>query len=543
LYNQIELNFNYQSMKRLRQRLFCILIFLCFFSLVKSQETTLTLDTIANYKNWGWEALVIHNEYITVAIVPEMGGNILQYDFGVDTFLLLEPNTFGRTFDVASGKSPFDGAWGFGGYETWPTPEGWPPPPNMTYRKYSYVIETCNSDSIIILLKSEKETERFPGMKLERKISAFSHSTKVKVENTIINMNTNPVNYGMMNVNYVRVNHNNLSDYTNFSVSFPINQASKFGNKGVYFDFNQNSPSYLGQINPGIFSVEYSQIRGKVFADVKDGWGSYVDKKDSQAYIRVFDVFEGETYPDDGARLEVYVSPNPNFMAIEVMSPMKKLAANGGQYTFEDNLFSTKLNNTILKATHAGASTERLAFDSLTNKITGAFGVFYKGEVRLSYYDINNILLSSEKSLMVYPDTSIFINEIVHLPPKTNYITLEAYSADNKFIDILDQIDFSPKIVSGLQYINAEKKIFIIKNNMLKNSDIINYQVNNASNAYIEINIFDLTGNVIENVFNGVMPRGESNNQYQLKSLVPGIYFVIFSSNGNQLCDKIIVTD
>jgi hypothetical protein len=298
--------------------------------------------------------LVIQNEYITVAIVPEMGGNILQYDFGADTHLMLEPATFGVSYNSGTGLSPFDGSWGFGGYEIWPTPEAWPPPPNLTYRNFSYVVETYNSDSICVRLTSETETETFPGLQFERRISVYSHSTRVKVENTIINHSDNPASFGMMDVNYVTVSHESRNDYENFPVSFPINPASQFGNEGVYFDFDLNSPSYLGQINPGIYSVEYSPHQAKVFADVSDGWGGYVDKRDSQAYVRIFNVYDGESYPDDGARFEVYISPDPHFMAIEVMSPIKNLAANGGHYTFEDNLYSAKLNNTILKATHAG---------------------------------------------------------------------------------------------------------------------------------------------------------------------------------------------
>jgi len=181
----------------------------------------LKLDTIQNYRTWGWDALVIKNEYITVAIVPEMGGNILQYDFGTDTFMLLNSKTFGQKYNVGSLNSPFDGSWGFGGFETWPSPEAWPPPANLTYRKFTYNLEACNSDSIVLFLKSTKETETFPGIQFERKISVYNHSTRVKIENTIINLNSNVVRFGIMNVSYVKVNHENLNDYDNFLVNFP----------------------------------------------------------------------------------------------------------------------------------------------------------------------------------------------------------------------------------------------------------------------------------------------------------------------------------
>jgi len=507
---------------------------------LKANPIDLTLDTIKNYKNWGWEALVIQNEYITVAIVPEMGGNILQYDFGVDTLLLLEPKTFGKNYSISSGDSPFNSSWGFGGFQTWPTTEAWPPPPNLTYRKYSYTVETFNSDSITIFLKSEKEIVIFPGIQFERKISVFNHSTRVKIENKMINLNPKPVHYGIMNVSYVAGFRDSLNNYEDFTLNFPLNPASNYKD-GVYFD--PKSKGFLGQTEPGIYTIEFNPTQGKIYADVKDGWASFTDKKDNQSYLRVFDVFDGETYPDNGARYEVYLSVVPHFLAMEVMSPMKDLSANGGSYTFAENLFSTKLNNTIFKATHAGASMQRLSYDSLTNKLTGTFGVFYRGEVRLSYYDQSHHLLSTERSMLMYPDSTIFINETVHLPSETNYIELDAYQPDNRFIDILDQIDFSAKDRVNISQFSKDSKVFTIQNNVIKSGEPLNYQINNLVNEKVKIDLFNAYGKKVCDIYQGTIKETVFDNRFQLKNLNQGIYFVVLTYRGKQFCEKMVVCE
>lgn len=497
-----------------------------------------TLDTIQNYKNWGWEALVIQNEYITVAIVPEMGGNILQYDFGTDTLLLLEPETYGESYSPVSGNSPFDGAWGFGGFQTWPTPEAWPPPPNLTYCNYSYTVEASNSDSITIFLKSEKEIITFPGLQFERRISVYNRSTRVKIENKVINHNPKPVKYGMMNVSYMAGFRDSLNNYDDFCLNFPVNPASKFKD-GVYFD--PKSKGFLGQTDPGIYTIEYHPTQGKIYADVNDGWASFTDKKDNQSYIRVFDLFEGETYPDNGARYEVYLSVVPHFLAMEVMSPLKDLSANGGSYTFVDNLYSTKLNNTIFKATHAGASIQRLSYDSITSKITGTFGVFHKGEVRLSYYDKNHHFLSSERSIPAYPDSTMYLNETVYLPAGTNYIQLDAFDAENRFTGILDQIDFSATERVRISQFKADDSVFLIRNNVIKNGAELNYQVNKLTNEKVKIELFNSCGKKVCTIYQGTIKYPVFNNYFRLKNLNEGIYVVVLTCRSKQIREKMVV--
>jgi hypothetical protein len=419
--NQFTMNTHYLDLTRNKSNYAVLNVLLILFFIsgsqpLKSQEDSLTIDTISNYHEWGWESLVIRNKYITVAVVPSMGGNILQYDFGIDTFLVLEPATYGQDYSAGTGNSPFDGSWGFGGFQIWPTPEAWPPPPNLTYRIYSYSLDTINSDSLVLSLVSEPETEIFPSLQMKRKITIYRRSTRVKVENTLINLYSRDCLNGMMNATYVRPEHENRNDFENFVMSFPINPESSYSN-GVYF--NTQSTSFLGQLVPGVYGIEYRNTQGKIFADVRDGWMGYVDKQGGQSYCRVFDVMEQESYPDNGARLEVYVSINPQFMAIEVMSPLYDIAKNGGSCSFTENLYASENNELIVKAGHAGLVSQRIGYDSIQGMVAGKFSVFSEGTARLEFLNYEHNLLDTAGSFSVYPDKSYELKDTIELPVQT----------------------------------------------------------------------------------------------------------------------------
>jgi hypothetical protein len=378
----------------------------------------------------------------------------------------------------------------------------------------------------------------FPGIQFERRIRVYKNSTRVKIENTIVNVNAKEVNYGIMNVNYVSPTHSIENDYTNFRINFPVNQQSKFED-GVYYE--PKSKSFLGEIVPGIYSIEFKASQGKIYADVKDGWASFMDKRDNQAYFKVFDVFENETYPDNGARFEVYIQPSvPAFMAMEVMSPMRKISANGGRYTFTDNLYSSKsLPETVLKVNHAGATFERLHYDSISSTLTGSFSVFNNGNIKVKMYDLDGKLLQTTDSIEVSPDTIVELKKVITLPSNTVRIEVQAYNSAAKMVSVLDYLDYSEKVSTG----NVESADEIGSFHLMISNRQIHYNLNIRKAGRVSISLCDVMGRQIENIYAGYLNTGDYSMNYHLKSSSAGIYFVVYSSLGELVAKKIVVTN
>jgi hypothetical protein len=123
---------------------FSLLIISLITAAVAQYNTSATFQQ--NYKQWGWDtSFVLTNNIITTAVVPKVGGRILQYDLGTHPVLWANPAEAGKSYWGIAG------AYGnFGGYKMWPAPQGnwdamwgnWPPPNNLDQGPYSALITT-----------------------------------------------------------------------------------------------------------------------------------------------------------------------------------------------------------------------------------------------------------------------------------------------------------------------------------------------------------------------------------------------------------------
>jgi hypothetical protein len=511
-----------------------VIVFLASIQIVNCQPDTVSLQLISNYNSWGWDALVIKNNLITASFVPSMGGNMLQYDFGTDTFLILNSLLFGQEFDPYQNQSPFESNWGFGGFQIWPTPETWPPPPVLTWGNYSDSVLYNSPDSLSLILKSEIEIESTPGLKFIKSISATSYSTGIKIENKIINCNQNPVKYGMMNVAETMVQHQQEGDFSNFKVYFPVEE------EGLGVRFSPNSVAFKGEVMPRVFEVEYSPQRGKVFADVPFGWIAYIDERDKQAYFCLYEIESGSEYPDLGANLEIYVESQPNFIALEAISPLKTLSSDSGVYSFSEYFYSSQLTGPILKVNHAGAVSQRLFYDSINSKLSGIFGVFYEGDVMFNYYDSKNNLLGNSVKWPVSPSKTVSFDEALALPLNTHRMELVAFNYFGLETGILDYFDFSESITTG-----NNLPIFYSSFNLVKNIIVLNgeveYTINLSRKSFVSLKVFNQNGQIVGNIYDDYLEVGNHFSSINLQGLSGGVYFISFTSEFFARTEKIVV--
>ena len=126
---------------------FAILIVLVSLSGVAQQTETVSVEE--NYKNWNWKNVhVAKNKYISLVVVPDAGGRILEYNLGEVPSLWLNSQMLGKTFP-ATDEIKMNEWRNFGGYRLVPLPyencsvnrEGnrgkrWPPPAIIGDAKY-----------------------------------------------------------------------------------------------------------------------------------------------------------------------------------------------------------------------------------------------------------------------------------------------------------------------------------------------------------------------------------------------------------------------
>jgi hypothetical protein len=147
------------------------LILAFFLSTTLMHAQMVSLKSIPNYKQWGWNAIVMQNDFITIATVPAIGARVMQYDLGNLPSVYINSAELGNTYTPTQNVQLHL----FGGYKTWPSPQnnwsngGWPPPPTLDFGTYTVTDSLSTKDSVYLVVESQIEKWLSPGIQFIRK--------------------------------------------------------------------------------------------------------------------------------------------------------------------------------------------------------------------------------------------------------------------------------------------------------------------------------------------------------------------------------------
>ncbi len=508
--------------------------FLFILSNSAISQDSLTITLVENHKFWGWESWVMSNGLITIATVPEIGARVMQYDLGEHPSIFVNENELGNTYIPNPSQWP-----NFGGFKNWPAPQSewnWPPPPTLDYGAYSAESDS-SADSVSLIVTSPIEQWRAPNIRFKRKMSLFKNSSRVKVAQTIINEGPNTESWSIWDVTQQITNHPGETDFENFKVYFPINPASVYGDSGVRV--SGDSDAWVGETYPGIYEVVYSPDSEKIFADSHIGWVAYVDERDGFVYAKSFDIYDGSDYPDEGARVEVWVQDNPYYLETEVLSPIVDLEPNGGEYTFTENWWSAKIDGgPVLELTDVGVVTKFELEDS--GQLAGSFGVFHNGYARLEFYNseelLDTLFTSSITPLEVYK-----FDEPVSFPPEADSVRVVILDPEQNYIGLLTSTSIDQLTTSIENDISTPFQFKLSQNypNPFNPATKINFTVPQSTN--VSLRVFDVLGREVSILVNEFKAAGYHSVSFDAKNLTSGVYFYTLSAGGFSQTNKMLL--
>jgi Domain of unknown function (DUF4380) len=513
-------------------RKFQLLFLGCAFSLTGfTQGSDVTLNIVDNYNDWGWKCLVVENSYIQLVIVPEIGGRVLYYGMPDDEYMWINPDQLGKTYDPDNDvNGPWGSSSGYGGYKVWPAPQdrwNWPPPPHLAWGPYTYTTEAATADSVVIYVRSQVETSLTPNLQMARRYRVYRNSTRVKVEQILINTKASAQSWSIWDVTQATVKHEGESDYASFSTYFPASLGS----------LNGKSNGTFSAVDENVSQFKFASGKnGKMFSFLSEGWMSFVDERDEQSYTKIFDIFpDNDNHPDNNSNFEIYSSGGA-YIELEVLSPIETINGGGDSISFNEYWYAAKVNGPVRGANHAGIIKEKLNFDKSSGQITGEFGIFNNGSLKMVYYNKDNQEVGSLDPIGVNATDKYTVSAILTLPENAAEIRILAYDAQGSFIGVLDAVSTEP--VTGIDGMPSSGHCRIFPT-LVEQGMPFSIQISPVAGEDITVEIHSLADGREAGKF--IIPGNSDLFSVRTDFLAAGIYLVTVRYSGLIFKEKMII--
>lgn len=437
------------------------LIFLNFGVFAQSNQT---VSIVNNYNDWGWnKVFVTKNKYISVAVVPDAAGRILEYNLGDVPSLWVNPKLYGKVFKPNDSVKMNE--WrNFGGYRLVPIPvdnfavnnqgektKRWPPPAVMGDSPYEVAISTNAKGYQTIHARSgvqnlpvpvyDNASQSFSNPKqideqlqYSRTIYIEEDKSLVFIKHTLKNSGKRVVERGLkITSQHPSRSKPELEDGENFLAYIPFDENLKLSNEKPFeitatpearwnfinrnrFPLDKNNPEHVakyfnhgtnwkGEVVPGVYELHYDyNLMGGFHIISSKSWICYVNKLENTAFVKLFEPYNKDLNYEFGANAEIYNSGlETGYLETEIKTPIYILQPNESFEYFEIQAAATIASTPILDVNKTGIITKRLNLNVSKNELAGEYGVFIEGEAFLQFKNKTNQILKEIDLAAVNP--------------------------------------------------------------------------------------------------------------------------------------------
>ncbi len=395
----------------------------------------------------GWEAERLANRWVTLIIVPQLGGRLMQVSFGGHEYLFVNPLYLGKYFPPSAGAA--QGKWfNYGGDKIWPLPEGdqdenhWPGGSDvLDDGEYKLHIlssgETCTA-------RLEGPPDERTGLEYVREVSLRADSPRIAFHALMKNITGHAIRWSVQSVTqYNTADPRDPEKYNrDFWAFTPANPASVFNRQFDAHSGPVDHPSYA--VRENLFTLHWCYLEGEVGVDSPADWLAVVDGMSRYAMVERSQYQPKAEYPERASvifyisgpslRLDskgmpemtsAKTSETPYYMEAELNSPLVTLAP-GESYALDTEWFPTRMGRELTAVTDAGVIGRALSAHRVASglRLTGSFGVFYSGYLVAHWYSSQGVHLGSLPIAAVSPLEDVSINQTAAAPPECARVSL-----------------------------------------------------------------------------------------------------------------------
>jgi hypothetical protein len=360
----------------------------------------------------GWTTQEIANDWVRLVIAPQLGGRLIQIEFGGHPYLFVNPKFMGKYISPAEAAK---GEWiNYGGDKLWPLPEGrsdeqhWAGPASDVLDDGEYKFSVVSQDTTC-KVRLEGPADPVTGLQFLREIAVGSNSPKVSFHAVMKNATGHPIRWSIQSVTQYDTSDAQIPARYNrdFWAVAPINPHSAYVEGYHVRSGLADDPSF--RVDDGLFKLHWLYLENEVWLDSNEGWIAVVDNATRYGMIERFQWTGDLEYPGkasvifykNGAALELddhgapaLRSTNPGeapyYMEAEINSPMVHLDP-GASYALDTDWFPVRLGKEVKAITAAGVI-ERPLSASMSGdglQLSGVFDVFFPGKLHARVFDLN----------------------------------------------------------------------------------------------------------------------------------------------------------
>lgn len=395
----------------------------------------------------GWKAEALFNDWVRLTVVPQLGGRLMQVEFGGHRYLFVNPQYKGKYFPP--GDSSQKREWiNYGGDKLWPMPEGhgdgyWPGPISDVLDDGEYK-PTIVSQNNFCALRLEGPADPATGLQYSREISIGSDSPEISFHAVMKNASDHTIRWSMQSVTqYDTADSATPAAYNrDFWAFAPVNAQGAYADGYRVRNGLADDPSYA--VHDGMFALHWLYLENEVWLDSNAGWLAVVDGSTKFGMIERFQYFAGEEYPGkasiifykNGAALELdekgmptlrsnHPEEAPYYMEAEINSPIKLLNP-GSSYALDTQWFPVRADRELKAVTAAGIIEHSLAASLTANRLqlSGSFGVFSVGKLNAHIFDLHGVESGVVALGSVNPLQAVELNQTISVSPGASRVVI-----------------------------------------------------------------------------------------------------------------------
>ena len=418
----------------------------------------------------GWKAEQMSNRWTTLTIVPQLGGRLMQVNFGGHDYLFVNPEYYGQYLSPSDAEAR--GKWfNYGGDKDWPLPEGSDDEQHWASAwsellddgQYSLKVLSQGPDCAVRL---EGPPDPTTGLQYSRVISLGAGSPRIRVHAVMKNTTGHPIDWSIQSVSqYDTADPRDRSQYNHAFWAFtPVNPRSAYLDRYHVRTGPGDHPSFSVR-NGNLFALHWAYLEAEVWLDSPAGWIAVVDGLRQYAMVERLTFQPAAEYPGkasvifylNGARLRLDskgmpvlppldVLHTPYYMEAELNSPMEHLPP-GGTYALDTEWFPTRVGNNFKSVSYAGLVSDPLTVTQTASglHLGGTFGVFYPGRLVAHLYDYEGMLVSKVALMNVTPFELVTLDKILQVPPAVAWLSVHLEDAQGADRGALGQVHLNPQ--------------------------------------------------------------------------------------------------